>query len=97
MDRSTVYKALDSEREYQERQWDRTQSRPLSVAEELLLAEDYLAEARNHWRMETGHDRTLEFMRKVAGIMVRCFEHHGVPMRESNAPCAQCTLGQTHP
>ena len=79
--RADVYRAIDRERDYQERTWDRSMGPVLSVAEELLLAQEYLDRARHEWSVEEGNAKTLDMMRKVAGILVRCFEHNGCPER----------------
>ncbi len=83
MDRKQVYENLDTERKYQESLnpgWIHG-GKP-AVGLEILLAEDYLRVAREAWRTGYGDKNAgLAELRKVAGILVRCFENHGVPPR----------------
>lgn len=83
MERGRVYEILDGEREYQNQMvapGTHHLGKP-SVAEELVMMEHYLAEARKSWVTTKGDEESLEMMRKVAGIAVRCFENHGCPSR----------------
>lgn len=87
--RAAVYAAIDSERDYQTRVWrenaglDETQ--PVrTVAEELLMLEDYVARARTAWTnapRATEVGITTDILRKCAGICVRAMENHGAPSR----------------
>lgn len=84
MERGRVYEILDGEREYQNQMvapGTHHLGKP-SVAEELVMMEHYLAEARKSWVTTKGDEESLEMMRKVAGIAVRCFENHGCPVRK---------------
>lgn len=79
-----VFDVIKSERVYQDRdleqkEWDH-KGRP-SVEAELLLAEEYLLKARAAWQSHSGSEECLDVMRKVAGVLVRCFENHGCPKR----------------
>lgn len=88
-DRESVFRAIDSEREYQASHWpcnDGAGGEPVrTVAEELLMIEEYAARARKVW---TDCKRTAEvpevtnFMRNIAAIAVRAMENHGAPGRE---------------
>lgn len=84
MDRKQVYENLDTEREYQESLnpgWIHG-GKP-AVGLEILLAERYLHLAREAWCTGYGDKNAgLAELRKVAGILVRCFENHGVPPRK---------------
>ena len=84
MDRKEVYENLDTEREYQESLnagWIH-KGKP-AVGLEILMAEDYLRVARTAWRKGYGDKNAgLDELRKVAGILIRCFENHGVPPRK---------------
>jgi hypothetical protein len=89
IDRVIVYKAIDSERDYQTRVWrenaglDETQ--PVrTVAEELLMLEEYVSKARAAWTAApraTEVRITTDILRKCAGICVRAMENHGAPFR----------------
>lgn len=88
--RVTVFAAISSERNYQDRVWrenagaDETQ--PVrTVAEELLMLEEYVARARKAWTdapRATEVAVTTDVLRKCAGICVRAMENHGAPKRK---------------
>ena len=74
--------AIKSEREYQDsmgEQWDH-KGKP-SISEELLLMDVYLKDAKDVWAHTTNDMDAIDFMRKIVGRGVRCFENHGVPLR----------------
>ena len=89
--RAKVYEAIDTERDYQTRVWrenaglDPTQ--PVrTVAEELLMLEEYCAKARAAWTVApraTEVEITTDILRKCAGICVRAMENHGAPKRKN--------------
>lgn len=69
---------INSERDYQDgnaKEWDH-KGVP-SFEAELLLLEEYIAEARRAWKTSPNNDVPLHSVRKVAGIAVRCMENHG--------------------
>ncbi len=86
--REEVYAAVDSERAYQQSFWPITtiykgdEAHVHSVGEELLLLADYIEQARRIWVPDRGNEATLHIVRKIAGIAVRCMEHHGAPLRK---------------
>lgn len=83
VERSAVYAAIDSERDYQGKWGDRTHT----TTEYLLFMEDYLAAAR---RLASTTDmsvpefdrKVLDFVRKVTALGVVCMEDNGAPQRE---------------
>ena len=90
--REDVYDAIDSEREYQDQIWrmanpamkagatwsETTVPNELTIGEFVLLIEEYAAKARAEWTVEPKPEiRTLDVMRKIAGIAVNCMEQHG--------------------
>jgi hypothetical protein len=80
--RQEVYEAINTEREYQDRLWEQSPSRPTSIGEAVLLLEEYVSRARLEWTGEPApEERTLNVIRKIAGIAVRCMEQHGAPGR----------------
>lgn len=82
--REDVYAAIDSERVYQDAQWP--QGNPLTIGESLLLIEQYTAKACVVWTVESPPEtETLNVVRKIAGIAVRCMENHGAPKRPSKS------------
>lgn len=80
--RADVYQAISAERYYQIGITGDDASN-MSVGEEILLAEEYLAKARALWTadFEQPEIDALHNIRKVAAILVRCMEHHGAPVR----------------
>jgi len=84
--RSEVYKAIDGERDYQNsRISNKFGHQPGEhqhpVAAEILMMEDYIQRARKEWTDNKGVVPALHMVRKVAGLAVRCMEHHGAPER----------------
>lgn len=82
--RRDVYKALDSERAYQNEKWG---DRSHSVTEYILYMEHYLEEARKHastkdQSIHIHHNDTLDFIRKVTALGVVAMEQNGAPHRE---------------
>ena len=84
--RNEVYAAVDSEREYQEYVVDPSLSEQESFDKhslpgELVLMKLYLDRATNLWAGRPTNETALDCVRKIAGIAVRCMEHHGAPPR----------------
>lgn len=88
--RQDVYAAIDSERDYQTRVWRENAglepTAPVrTVAEELLMLEDYVTRARTAWTNASRTNEvetTTDILRKCAGICVRAMENHGAPFRK---------------
>lgn len=84
-DRSEVYAALDSERDYQDYRWGLTPSRGQhTVAEFILFMLDYLDQARHDVsRNPEPHAAKLglDALRKVTAMGVACMEQNGVVKR----------------
>ena len=80
---SHVLAALESERAYQRR------TNPAafehggapSFEAELLLISEYSRLAIEAWSTQRGNAAAQEQLRKLGGVLVRCLENHGVPMR----------------
>lgn len=85
MERSEVYKAVDSERDYQVSLWSMTETKGLhSVTEFIAYVEDYLAEAKHIVAREKkilAYPKALPIIRKCAAMLVSCMEQHGVEKR----------------
>ena len=86
MIREKVYELIDGERDYQQRVWDGLNGEadnPLTEGEFVLLLEAYIVKARTEWQVEEKPaEKTLDMVRKVAGIAVNCMEQHGAPARK---------------
>jgi hypothetical protein len=77
--RERVYKLIDGERDYQDHlpRNDVKEQRPM---EQLALIETICERARAAWYDHPGQ-LDMAFMRKIAGVAVRCMEDHGAPER----------------
>lgn len=86
MNRNAVYELINGERAYQ----DSLRGNLIpSVEQELLLLEEYCLRARKTYSDTFGdptEEPTRDFIRKIAGIAVRCMEHHGAPPRGKFPP-----------
>jgi hypothetical protein len=87
-ERASVYAAIDSEREYQDSAWPANAgvNAPVrTIAEELMLIEEYAARMRALWTDTARPDEPVvltPFFRKIAALAVRAMENHGAPGRE---------------
>lgn len=84
--RHEVYDLIDGERRYQDAFWPQDDSpefpNPLTVGEFVFLIEHYTAQARATWAQEKKPcGKTLDVIRKIAGIAVNAMEQHGAPAR----------------
>jgi hypothetical protein len=86
-DRSEVYAAIDSEREYQDRRWnsETTTSGGLHSLEEwAIYMRSYLREAEEQLSRnskQVGDPLALATIRKIVAMGVACMEQHGAPRR----------------
>lgn len=77
--RSIVYRAIDSERDYQEN-LARNEVKFQNPLEQLALIDVLSAKMKEEFYNKPGQPST-DFMRKIAGVAVRCMEQHGVAER----------------
>lgn len=80
--REKVYEAIDTERAYQDTRISNKFEQPAGgimwpVPAEILMMEEYIKRAREEWTNQKGDVPALHMIRKVAGLAVRCMEHHG--------------------
>jgi len=86
--REEVYKAIDSERDYQESRWNEstTVSKNIHSFEDwITYMEDYLSEAKHLLSRQARQDadpKVCHIMRKVLAMGVNALEQHGAPHRE---------------
>ena len=79
MTRQDVYDLIDSEREYQDREWPRSTALP--VPGEILLMEDYLRKFKQEYQAdddapnESAPLAALQTLRKIVTIGVRALEN----------------------
>lgn len=85
--REQVYKAIDSERDYQDKKWnpDTTPTGGVhTLTEWLVYIEDYINEAK-HIASRKSDDEANEnishIMRKIGGMAVAAMEQNGAPLR----------------
>jgi len=78
MIRTEVYRAIDRERDYQDKHWP---GQSKEVGEYLTMLRSYLRIAESDWTFNKGDRLALDGIRKIAGIAVRCMEDHGVQER----------------
>jgi hypothetical protein len=92
--RADVYKAIDGEREYQQKWEDAESKGKHETGAFILFMEHYLKEARRlESTLENGgngvvslvggrQEGSLDFVRKVTALGVACMEQNGAPERE---------------
>lgn len=86
-ERREVYKAIDDERDYQDRRWnpETTESGGRhSVAEFILYMEHYLHQARVEASTKADPESriaALDIIRKVTALGVVCMEQNGIVSR----------------
>lgn len=87
--REDVYKALDTERDYQDGKWGHSLSddRPgdgfRSIDEFALYIEGYTKDLVQQCSHYANPEDKLDIVRKVGALCVACMEHHGAPHRRS--------------
>jgi len=87
MNRSVVYKAIDSERDYQDSFIEKDPTRhdaslpDHSVGDYIVMLTTYVREAQENWTRNGGVEKAQDSIRKIAGIAVHCMEDHGVQPR----------------
>lgn len=92
MERADVYEAIDSERDYQNRQVEHNHLDPAprkSIEEFTLYMEDYLAEMRTQLSRTWGpmaYEKARHTLRKILALGVACAEQHPLPLRETADP-----------
>ena len=76
--RVDVYRLIDGERDYQDAQAKQWDHKGVPSAEgEILMMEEYIAKARTAWTTGADDETSLDMIRKVIGMGVRCLENHG--------------------
>jgi hypothetical protein len=89
--RQEVYKAIDSERDYQDSKWGNSLSggRPgngeRTVDEFITYIVGYSHDLLDNASHFANTEDKLKIVRKVAGLCVACMEQHGAPPRKEVA------------
>jgi hypothetical protein len=90
MKRKKVYKAIDSERDYQKQNADKKGSHIVSdfpLSSGLAAIRYNLLEAERLWyENKTPYTKSMEHLRKIAGICVQMGEKYGMPVRKDERP-----------
>ena len=82
--RATVYLAIDSEREYQDKRWlgpDRDHFADHTVDEFILYISGYTNDLVHLGSHVDQKEEKLNFIRKVGALCVAAMEQHGAPYR----------------
>ena len=82
MNRTTVYAAIDGERDHQDKKWGDIETHPHEVGSWILIMEALLDDARKAWQSVNGSRDALGEIRKAVAVGVAAMEQHGVPTRE---------------
>lgn len=88
INRSEVYAAIDSERDYQDRRWGDSLSSDRkpgngerTIDEFALYIAAYTAKMVEQCGTFSDSKAKLDSIRKIAGLAVACMEQHGAPRR----------------
>lgn len=88
MPREEVYKAVDTERDYQAQVISMDKSIcgtiPKSVGDYLTMLTAYINRTNETWVSTPGSAASLHMVRKIAAVAVKCMEQHGAPFRNLN-------------
>lgn len=79
MKRKKIYKAIDSERDYQDLKWNDPKESKLP-AEFLIDIEIHLNKAKKH-NYDIDYDGVMDELRKIAALAVKCGEIYGIDKR----------------
>lgn len=81
MERSKVYEAIETEREFQDRKWGTIEKHPHEVGGWITLMRKLLNDAEVQWSVSAHDYNAMEEIRKVIAVGVACCEQHGCKTR----------------
>ena len=81
MERGKVYRAIDTEREHQDRKWGSIERHPHEVGGWLTIMRVLLTKAEAAWARQADDRQALVEVRQVMAVGVACCEQHGVETR----------------
>lgn len=81
MERSEVYKAIDTERDYQDKKWAEFSDSNNSWADWTIYIEQHLRKAKEHI-YDSHNPKFLDEIRKIAALCVACAENSYILKRE---------------
>lgn len=79
--RSDVFKAVSTERDFQDARWGGPDDRAQSVGDHLTLLRAHLAKADLAYATNRGDKEALAEVRNLAALAVRCMESNGIVHR----------------
>lgn len=88
--RAEVYRAIDTERDFQHNLWGRSASSggagagERTIDEFILYIHGYAQDLARIGSHEINRTNKLDFVRKVGALCIACMEQHGAPQREKN-------------
>lgn len=86
MQRSEIFKSIESERVFQDRKWGTIQEHPHEVGGWLTLMRKLLGDAEKAWAESNQDHLALIELRKLLAVGVACSEQHGLPARSLLQP-----------
>jgi hypothetical protein len=81
MKRKEVYRAIDTERDFQDRKWGTIQEHPHEVGGWITLMRKLLNDAEVEWSTRASDYQAMQEIRKVIAVGFACCEQHGVETR----------------
>lgn len=78
--RIIAYKAIDSERDFQDDKWGADKRH--DVGGWILLMEEAVLKARQAWYKAEGDEEALSRIRVATSLGIACMEAHGAPLRK---------------
>lgn len=84
MKREEVYKQIDAERERQNEIWGHD-SDSKTIGSHITFIDTYLHAAKDGFTYTNGNRKSLDAIRRIAALAVRCLEIHETPVKESAA------------
>jgi hypothetical protein len=94
MHQQSVFEAIASERDYQDRKWGTPAEHPHEVGGYLTLMDVHLQRAKAAWAGANSDTEALESLRKVLAVGVACAEQHGIRGRSASQPVSQRMRGE---
>lgn len=93
MQQQSVFEAIASERDYQDRKWGAVADHPHEVGGWLMLMAVHLRRAQEAWAGANSDTEALEALRKVLAVGVACGEQHGLRGRARSQPVSRRMRG----
>jgi hypothetical protein len=85
MKREDVYRAIDTERDHQDRKWGTVKEHPHEVGAWLTLLRSLLTRAESAWSGSPDDRLALSELQQLLAVGVACCEQHGVETRSKHS------------